>query len=128
MVDQFVARPTSPKQMARDSNIIKINRQELLTGAGLVRAIPGPVFSIASYTGGLALKNEGKDMQLLGCVIGSTAIFLPSALLILFFFPVWQYLKNMWLFIGPWKELMQWWLVLCGRLPSTYLKTYRLLL
>lgn len=94
MVDQFVARPTSPKQMARDSNIIKINRQELLTGAGLVRAIPGPVFSIASYTGGLALKKEGKHMQLLGSIIGSVAIFLPSALLILFFFPVWQYLKK----------------------------------
>ncbi len=94
MVDQYVARPTAPKQMARDSNIIKINRQELLTGAGLVRAIPGPVFSIASYTGGLALKNEGKEMQLLGCIIGSAAIFLPSVLLILFFFPVWQYLKK----------------------------------
>ena len=33
-------------------------------------------------------------MQLLGCVIGAIAIFLPSALLVLFFFPVWQYLKK----------------------------------
>jgi len=30
----------------------------------------------------------------LGCVIGSVAIFLPSALLVLFFFPVWQNLKK----------------------------------
>ena len=30
----------------------------------------------------------------MGCVLGSVAIFLPSALLVLFFFPVWQYLKK----------------------------------
>ena len=42
----------------------------------------------------MALKNSGFTFQLLGCVIGSIAIFLPSALLVLFFFPVWQYLKK----------------------------------
>ncbi len=94
MLDQYVARPTAPKFSDSSHNIIKIDKQELLTGAGIVRAIPGPVFSIASYTGGIALKNDGKDMQLLGCIIGSIAIFLPSALLVLFFFPVWQYLKK----------------------------------
>jgi chromate transporter len=33
-------------------------------------------------------------MQLLGCLIGTVAIFLPSALLVLFFFPVWNNLKK----------------------------------
>jgi chromate transporter len=94
MFDQYVARPASPKLIARDTNLIKINREELLTGAGMVRAIPGPVFSIAAFTGGIALKDEGITMQLLGCIIGTVAIFLPSALLVLFFFPVWQYLKK----------------------------------
>ena len=94
MLDQYVARPTSDKFADTKKNIIRINRDELLTGAGIVRAIPGPVFSIASYTGGIALKDSGKKMQLLGCVIGSVAIFLPSALLVLFFFPVWQNLKK----------------------------------
>lgn len=94
MLDQYVARPSSERMQKKDQNIIRIERDELLTGAGMVRAIPGPVFSIASYTGGIALKNEGKKMQLLGCIIGSIAIFLPSALLVLFFFPVWQYLKK----------------------------------
>ena len=94
MLDQYVARPNSPRVQAKDQNVIRIEKEELLTGAGMVRAIPGPVFSIASYTGGLALKNEGADKQLLGCVIGMVSIFLPSALLVLFFFPVWQYLKK----------------------------------
>ncbi len=94
MVDQYVARPTAKKFRDSSQNIIRIKRDELLTGAGMVRAIPGPVFSIASYTGGIALKNYGKKFQLAGCIIGSVAIFLPSALLVLFFFPVWQYLKR----------------------------------
>ncbi len=58
----------------------------MLTGIGIVRAVPGPVFSIASYSGGLALKDMGPAMQLLGGVIGMIGIFLPSALLVLFFF------------------------------------------
>jgi chromate transporter len=94
MLDQYVVRPTSERVAKKNPDIIKVEREELLTGAGLVRAIPGPVFSIASFIGGIALKNEGPKIQILGCLIGSIAIFLPSALLVLFFFPVWQYLKK----------------------------------
>jgi len=95
MLDQYVARPSSERILQKnDKNIIRIERDELLTGAGMVRAIPGPVFSIASFTGGVAMKKEGREMQFLGCLIGAVAIFLPSALLVLFFFPVWQYLKK----------------------------------
>jgi chromate transporter len=94
MLDQYVVRPTAPKFVNGGQNIIRIDKSELLTGAGIVRAIPGPVFSIASYTGGIALKRQGPKKQLLGCVIGSIGIFLPSALLVLFFFPVWQNLKK----------------------------------
>lgn len=94
MLDQYVERPVAPKISVKNPNAIKLERNDLLTGFGLVRAIPGPVFSVASYTGGLTLKEEGKQMQLLGCIIGTVAIFLPSALLVLFFFPVWQYLKK----------------------------------
>ncbi len=94
MLDQYVARPTSPRIQSQKQEVLKIEREELLTGAGMVRAIPGPVFSIASFMGGMAMKNEGRSWQLVGCIIGAVAIFLPSALLVLFFFPVWQYLKK----------------------------------
>ncbi len=94
ILDQYVARPTSERVLKNNPNLIKVKREELLTGAGIVRAIPGPVFSIASFVGGIALKKEGPYLQLLGCIIGSVAIFLPSALLVLFFFPVWQNLKK----------------------------------
>ena len=94
LLDQYVARPTDKLVQKNNGNIIKIEKEELLTGAGMVRAIPGPVFSIASFTGGIALKNESANKQVLGCIIGTVGIFLPSALLVLFFFPVWTYIKK----------------------------------
>ena len=94
ILDQYVARPSAPKFADNKQNIIRIDKSEFLTGAGIVRAIPGPVFSIASFTGGIALKDQGKLRQLIGCITGTVAIFLPSALLVLLFFPLWQYLKK----------------------------------
>lgn len=94
MLDQYVARPNTTKALKNNPNAIKIEKSDLLTGYGIVRAIPGPVFSVATFTGGMAMKEEGKMMQLIGCIIGTIAIFLPSALLVLFFFPVWQHLKK----------------------------------
>lgn len=94
MLDQYVARPNTAKAIQNNPNAIKIEKSDLLTGYGIVRAIPGPVFSVATFTGGMAMKEQGKIMQLIGCIVGTIAIFLPSALLVLFFFPVWQYLKK----------------------------------
>ena len=39
-------------------------------------------------------KEMGWPYQVLGCLIGSVAIFLPSALMVLFFFPIWHNLKK----------------------------------
>ena len=94
MYEQFVARPESQKLIQRNPNIVKINKDDFYTGAGFVRAIPGPVFSVSSYMGGIAMKDMGFSMQVMGCVIGSLAIFLPSALLVLFFFPIWSNMKK----------------------------------
>jgi chromate transporter len=91
MYEQYVIRP---KYKKNSEDIIKIAEDDFLKGAGMVRAIPGPVFSIASFTGGMALKDKGVGWQLLGCLIGSLAIFLPSALFVLFFFPIWNNLKK----------------------------------
>jgi chromate transporter len=93
MLDQYVARPNS-KNAIKNPGAIRLSKNDLLTGYGIVRAIPGPTFSVGSYIGGLALREEGKVMQALGSVIGAVALFMPSALLVLFFFPVWTYLKK----------------------------------
>jgi chromate transporter len=98
MYEQFCIRPEAVK--AKDKDVVQIDKDEMYTGMGIVRALPGPVFSIASFAGGMALKDMGKTteergmMQLLGCLIGSIAIFLPSALLVLFFYPIWNNLQK----------------------------------
>lgn len=98
MFEQFVERPTAAavirKNKDRKENVITIEKDDFYTGAGIVRAIPGPVFSIGAFTGGMALKDKGPAWQLAGCIIGSIAIFLPSALLVLFFYPIWHNLKK----------------------------------
>lgn len=98
MYEQYVERPKSPvvirKNLNKKENVISIERDDFYTGAGIVRAIPGPVFSVSSFMGGMAMKDKGTGWQLLGCLIGSVAIFLPSALLVLFFFPIWHNLQR----------------------------------
>jgi chromate transporter len=100
MYEQWSVRPEEKKVKERNKNPIQIDENDMYTGMGIVRAMPGPVFSIASFTGGLALRDLGESkqeknmMQILGCFIGMVAIFLPSALLVLFFFPIWNNLKK----------------------------------
>jgi len=92
MYEQWSVRPETIKD--KNPNAVQIDEKDMYTSMGIVRAVPGPVFSIAAFTGGMALKDMGTKMQLLGCVIGMIAIFLPSALLVLFFFPIWHNLKK----------------------------------
>src|SRR5580658_5097474 len=94
MYEQFVARPQSQKLIQRNPNIIRISTADFYSGAGMVRAIPGPVFSVATYMGGIAMKDRGTALQILGCFIAATGIFLPSALLVLFFYPIWHNMKK----------------------------------
>ncbi len=94
MYEQYVTRPETKRVQETRREVLRMSRNDFLTGSGIVRAIPGPVFSIGSFTGGMVLREQGPAMQLLGCIIGTIAIFLPSALLVLFFFPVWHNLKK----------------------------------
>ncbi|MEI9943835.1 MAG: chromate transporter [Chitinophagaceae bacterium] len=92
MYEQFSVRPEAVKE--KRPGAVEIDKDDMYTGMGIVRAMPGPVFSFASFTGGMALKDMGTEMQVLGCIIGTVGIFLPSALLVLFFFPIWNNLKK----------------------------------
>lgn len=94
MYQQYVVHPETERTEIKNPNALKIDQSDFLTGSGMVRAIPGPVFSISSFMGGMALQNKGREYQVLGCIIGTVALFLPSLLLVLFFFPVWNNLKR----------------------------------
>ncbi len=86
MYEQFVVRPQGDNKY--------MTSEEFLTGSGMVRAIPGPVFSVAAFHGGMAMHKWGAVWQVVGCTVGLLFIFLPSALIVLFFYPIWNNLKR----------------------------------
>ena len=98
MYEQFVERPKSERVIKKNLNkregVVSIEKEDFYTGAGIVRAIPGPVFSLAAFMGGMSMSDKEPGWQILGCIIGTIAIFLPSALLVLFFFPIWHNIKK----------------------------------
>ena len=69
--------------------------EEFNTGLGLLQAVPGPTFTMATFANGIAMKKMGYGLfgQLLGCGIGTIAVFLPGTLLIFFVYPLWSQIK-----------------------------------
>ena len=98
MYEQYVTRPNTERVKESKRDVLKLDRTAFLTGSGIVRAIPGPIFSIASFTGALALAEKGIGGQIIGAIVASIGVFLPSFLIVLFFFPIWQKLKQYALF------------------------------
>lgn len=95
MYEQYVVRPETKNVQQKKRDVLKIDRDDFLIGSGFVRAIPGPVFSVGAFMGGMALRTErGPAYQIIGILLGSIGLFLPSLLLVLFFFPVWNNLKK----------------------------------
>lgn len=68
--------------------------EQFINGVGLVQAIPGPVFTISSYTGAIAMQGNGILSQFLGSLSSTVGIFLPGALLIFFVYPIWKQIKS----------------------------------
>jgi len=68
--------------------------EQFLSGFGIAQAIPGPIFSFASYIGAMSFQERGQLMMLAGAGIGTIGIFLPGTLLIFFIYPAWEELKK----------------------------------
>ena len=83
MFEQFV---TAKNYMTAD---------QFLSGYGLAQAIPGPIFSFASFLGAMSFQENGNLSMLGGAIIGGVGIFLPGTLLIFFIYPAWEELKKM---------------------------------
>ena len=71
-----------------------LTREEFLSGLGLVQAVPGPVFSLASYIGTLSMRQEGFSGQLWGSFVATAGVFLPGTFLIFFVYRFWDQLKR----------------------------------
>jgi chromate transporter len=64
-----------------------VSSDQFLAGYGAVQAVPGPLFTFASYLGMTSFGWKG-------AVVATIAIFLPAFLLILGALPFWNWLRN----------------------------------
>ncbi|MBA2708975.1 MAG: chromate efflux transporter [Tatlockia sp.] len=68
-----------------------VDNSLFLAGYGAAQAIPGPLFSFAAFLGAVSTNTPN---QWLGGIIALFAIFLPSFLLIIGVFPLWENLRQ----------------------------------
>jgi len=94
MYNQYVVRPTTERIKQSNKDVISIDREVFLSASGVVRALPGPAFSISAFIGGLAMSDRGWAYQVLGCFLAATGIFLPTFLLVIFFYPFWENIQQ----------------------------------
>jgi chromate transporter len=71
-----------------------LSREEFLSGYGVLKSLPGPLFSFSSYVGTLSMREYGLGGQLAGSAMAAAGIFLPGTILIFFFIRFWQRLKH----------------------------------
>lgn len=69
-----------------------MSQDSFLAGYGAAQAVPGPMFSLASYLG--TVINIGGNPWL-GGVIGTVAIFAPGMFLLVAGVPLWNWLKKL---------------------------------
>lgn len=65
-----------------------VSPADFLTGYGLAQAVPGPLFTFASYLGGAV-------GGVAGAILATAAIFLPGVLFVLAALPFWGRLRDM---------------------------------
>ncbi|OEF25864.1 chromate efflux transporter [Vibrio rumoiensis] len=68
----------------------QISSEQFLTGYATAQAVPGPMFTLATYLGYFLLPNT----PILGALIATLAIFLPGFLLVIVFLGHWKTLAN----------------------------------
>ncbi|MBY0424295.1 MAG: chromate efflux transporter, partial [Cytophagales bacterium] len=71
-----------------------LTSNEFLTGIALMQIVPGPLFSISAYVGGLTMRDYGLLGQLTGSLFSSLGIFLPGIFLIFFVIRFWDHFKH----------------------------------
>jgi chromate transporter len=94
MYNQYVVRPETERIKQSNKDVVRIERDVFLSASGIVRALPGPAFSISAFIGGMAMNDRGLPYQLLGCFLAATGIFLPTFLLVIFFYPIWENIQQ----------------------------------
>ena len=69
------------------------DRETVMSGYALVQAMPGPLFSLASYLGAAMAAPAGAASAFAGALLLTLSIFLPGLLLVVVALPAWSRLR-----------------------------------
>lgn len=94
MYEQYVTRPTANVTKRRNPDILSLNKEELLSAAGLIRLVPGPVFTLTAFTTPFLLKNYNTEQQIFASALACLSIFIPGLLIIISFYPLWSQINK----------------------------------
>lgn len=83
--------PLMITDLVNNQSIISLN--DFLAGYAIDQAIPGPLFSFASFVS--ARSFDGSSHSFVAGMIGGFSIFLPGILLVFFIFPLWKASRRM---------------------------------
>lgn len=70
-----------------------VDREAVMSGYALAQAMPGPLFTLASYLGAAMGEPGGAPSAFLGAVLLTLSIFLPGLLLVAAALPAWDRLR-----------------------------------
>jgi len=90
LYEQYISRPTSKLTQRRNPDALQLTKDELLTAAGLIRLVPGPVFSITAFTAPFLLKDFNYSQMIFASILACLAIFIPGILILLTIVPFWK--------------------------------------
>jgi chromate transporter len=71
-----------------------LTREEFLSGYGILKGLPGPLFSFSSYIGSISMREYGLGGQIAGSILAAAGIFLPGTILIFFIIRFWDQFKK----------------------------------
>lgn len=86
--------PLMIQDLVNEQSLLSL--ETFLSGYAIDQAIPGPLFSFASFVGAQAI--QPSSLSWLAGILSGISIFLPGILLVYFVVPIWQILrKNQWM-------------------------------
>jgi len=94
MYEQYISRPSARITQKRNPDALSLNKDELITAAGVIRLIPGPVFVLTAFTAPYLLKDFDVDQKILGSILSTISLFLPGILILLILAPFWYTLYH----------------------------------
>jgi chromate transporter len=92
--EQYVARPSATITKKRNPDVLQLNSRDVMSAAGIIRLLPGPIFSITSFTAPILFKNFSRQSQIIASIIATFFLFIPGFIIAIGVFDLWHHYRK----------------------------------